>query len=127
MFMTRMHERYVFPAFLPLLLACALLNARALWAAFAAAAAIHFINLYHVYGYYYLFSPEDGHFYPAFIKSERFYKWIEDSDILGFDVPLIGRLAGTEALSMIFLLTFFVMLAVPYAITERADKRSSAT
>jgi hypothetical protein len=31
------------------------------------AATIHFVNLYHVYGYYYLFSSEDGHFYPDFI------------------------------------------------------------
>jgi dolichyl-phosphate-mannose-protein mannosyltransferase len=48
-FMTRMHERYLFPFFLPALVACSLLRSAALWRAFAVLATVHFLNLYDVY------------------------------------------------------------------------------
>jgi hypothetical protein len=48
-FMTRMHERYLFPYFLPALVACSLLRSAALWRAFAVLATVHLLNLYDVY------------------------------------------------------------------------------
>jgi Gpi18-like mannosyltransferase len=48
-FLTRMHERYLFPVLLPLLVACAILNYRLLWAAFVGLVVVHFLNLSVVY------------------------------------------------------------------------------
>ena len=50
-FLTRMHERYLFSALLPLLAACAILNYRLLWTAFVGLVLVHFLNLYVVYSY----------------------------------------------------------------------------
>jgi len=52
MFLTRMHERYMFPALVPLLAACALGRSRVLWGVFAVLGVMQFLNLYQVYGYY---------------------------------------------------------------------------
>ncbi|MFQ5879228.1 MAG: glycosyltransferase 87 family protein [Dehalococcoidia bacterium] len=52
LFLTRMHERYLFPFFLPLLAAGVLLKSRLLGAVFVVLSVIHFFNLYHVYFYY---------------------------------------------------------------------------
>ena len=43
-FMTRMHERYLFPFFLPFLAACVLLRSRMLWTVFGALAVVHLLN-----------------------------------------------------------------------------------
>jgi Gpi18-like mannosyltransferase len=45
-FLSRMHERYMFAAFLPFLAACAYYNRAALWAAFVSLAFIHLCSLY---------------------------------------------------------------------------------
>lgn len=48
-FLTRMHERYLFPAFAPLLVACVLLRLPVLWGMFAALGVLHLVNLYYAY------------------------------------------------------------------------------
>lgn len=48
-FMTRMHERYLFPVFLPFLPACILLRSRVLWTVFGALGVVHLLNLWLVY------------------------------------------------------------------------------
>ena len=46
LFTTRMHERYLFPFFLPFLAACVLFRSRVLWTVFGLLGAVHFLNLY---------------------------------------------------------------------------------
>lgn len=48
-FLTRMHERYLLPFFLPFLAACVLTQSRALWVAFGVLSIVHFLNVYNVY------------------------------------------------------------------------------
>jgi Gpi18-like mannosyltransferase len=52
MFLTRMHERYMFPALVPFLAACVLARSPILWGTFVVLAVVQFLNLYQVYGYY---------------------------------------------------------------------------
>ncbi len=49
LFMTRMHERYLFPSTLLLLTAAAALNARSLWAVFGVLSVVQFFNVYYAY------------------------------------------------------------------------------
>ena len=49
-FQTRMHERYLFSALLPMLAACAMYNDRRLWTAFAALSTFQFVALCWAYG-----------------------------------------------------------------------------
>src|SRR5437867_4261774 len=51
-FLTRIHERYLFPFFLPFLAACVLARNPVMWATLAVLAVVHFLNLYLVYMYY---------------------------------------------------------------------------
>ncbi len=44
--LTRVHERYMFAAFLPLLAACFLTNSRLLWGLFVGLSVLHFFSLY---------------------------------------------------------------------------------
>ncbi len=88
LFLTRMHERYLFPLFLPLLAACLLTQSRVLWAAFTGLGIIHFFNLYYVYSYYLLVFPADGIPVEPFVRS--LYDWIEDSV---FPLSLLASLA----------------------------------
>ncbi len=84
-FLTRMHERYMFPVLLPLLAACVLLKGRILWAVFALLSVIHFFNLYYIYSYYPLYNPNP----PVF----RFlYDWIGNRDI-NFTLSLLTTMA----------------------------------
>jgi Gpi18-like mannosyltransferase len=48
-FMTRMHERYLFPFFLPFLAACFLLRSRVLWTVLVALGSVHLLNVWFVY------------------------------------------------------------------------------
>lgn len=111
--LTRMHERYVFGAFLPLLVACALLHSRVLWGLFAAAATVHFINLYHVFGYYYLFNAQYNARYPDIVLWPDFYHWFEREH----NIPILSRfsfIGAPEALqifSVIFVAAFVGFLA----------------
>lgn len=61
LFPTRVHERYLFPMFAPLLVGVGLYNSTILFFSFAAISMLNFINLYHPYAYYtdnFLRSPE---------------------------------------------------------------------
>jgi hypothetical protein len=110
LFMTRMHERYAFPAFLPLLVACAFINNRYLWAAFVVTSAIHFFNLYHVYAYY---NPNE-------LLWQRGYDWLAHSDFLGTGFETV------QVLSVIFVASFIAMLGAAYTLLrdpQRADAR----
>jgi Gpi18-like mannosyltransferase len=49
LFMTRMHERYLFPSILLLLTAGAGLRARSVWAVFGVLSAVQFFNVYYAY------------------------------------------------------------------------------
>jgi len=117
MFVTRMHERYMFALFLPFLAACVLIKSRALWAAFAGLALIHFLNLYHVYVYY----------YPNELKWQGLYKWLEKSDLFGVNWPLLGRLETVQFLSILLLLFFLFSLAVTFVLQARKAVRAEAT
>lgn len=103
MFVTRMHERYVFAFFLPFLAACVLLNTRVLWAAFIALAFVHFANLYHVYIYY---NPND-------LKVDWFYNWLASSDFLGTGLETI------QVLSAAFFAGLIVLVVAAYDMGRR--------
>jgi Gpi18-like mannosyltransferase len=49
LFMTRMHERYMFPSLLLLLTAAAALKSRPLWAVFGVLSLVQFFNVYYAY------------------------------------------------------------------------------
>ncbi len=49
LFMTRMHERYLFPSLLLLLTAAAALKSRPLWAVFGVLSLVQFFNVYYAY------------------------------------------------------------------------------
>ncbi len=99
-FLTRMHERYLFAFFLPCLAACVLLQSRILWAAFAGLCALHFLNLYHVYDYYTKFFYENQ----TNLHVGWFYDWFADSDMLS---------TGFETVQVLSVLTF---LTVPLLV-----------
>jgi hypothetical protein len=122
LFLTRMHERYVFPAFLPLLLACALLQSRVLWGLFVATVTVHFLNLYHVFGYYYFFDPEQAGNFPAEIRWRSLMDWLQESDALGVSLPVLGTLEAVQVLSMIFVAGFAALLATGYVLSERSER-----
>jgi hypothetical protein len=83
-FVTRMHERYVFAFFLPFLAACVLIRSRALWAAFAGLGLLHFVNLYHVYVYY----------YPDELKVNSVYNWLAQGDFWGTGLETVQILSA---------------------------------
>jgi hypothetical protein len=126
LFLTRMHERYVFPAFLPLLLACVLLQSRVLWGVFAAAVVAHFLNLYHVFGYYYFFSPNESSKYPDFVRVDFLYRWIERSDSFGFSLPIVGTLETVQVLAITLVVAFVTLLSSAYILSERQRARATA-
>ena len=92
-FLTRMHERYIFAAFLPLVVAAALIHSRLLWGMLVILAVSHFANLYHVYGYY----------YPNDLRIEGLYDWLEKGDLFGTSLPIIGRLETLQFFSMVMI------------------------
>jgi hypothetical protein len=124
--LTRMHERYVFPAFLPFLFACALLRSRVLWALFMATAAVHLLNLYHVFGYYYFFNPEEAARFPDFLRIPTLYDWL-NGRVFSVNTPIFGDLTklriigGMETIqlmSIIFMTAFVGLLAWTYVMTS---------
>jgi hypothetical protein len=120
--LTRMHERYVFGAFLPLLVACALLHSRVLWGFFIATATIHFINLYHVFGYYFLFSDTEKGNYPDWTRWPSFYHWFEREH----NIPILSRfsfIGAPEALQIfsVMFVTAFVGFLV-YALYMNLER-----
>jgi hypothetical protein len=122
MFMTRLHERYMFPVLLPLLAACFLIEGSvrwraALWSLFVGVMAAHFFNLYHVYMYYNPGTPEN----PNELKWDWAYEQFASGDFPR-DVPLIGRLGGTglETVQVLSAVLFLALIAlVAYAFAYR--------
>jgi len=99
-FLTRMHERYIFAAFLPLLVAAVLIHSRLLWGMFVVLAVSHFVNLYHVYGYY----------YPNDLRVEGLFDWLGKSDLFGTSLPILGRLETVQFFSIVMVVSFLVIL-----------------
>jgi hypothetical protein len=124
-FLTRMHERYAFGAFLPFLAACMLLNSRLLWAGFIAASTVHFLNLYHVFGSYYFFNAEQRGNFPDWIRVEWLYNWLGDYTFLGVDWPLVGPLETIQVLSAAFVAAFLAVVAAGYFLSQRSQARPS--
>jgi len=108
-FTTRMHERYLFPFFLPFLAACVLYRNPVLWASFAALAVLHTVNLYHVYVYY---QSGDHH-------TELMITWLYDrlseSDFLG-----LGE--ATRVFSVPIALSVPVLLAATYLLLNPIER-----
>lgn len=109
LFLTRMHERYLFPSILLLLTAGVALNARSLWAVFAVLSVVQFLNVYYAYVNFTSmpFEPQDN-----YLKVGWLFSWIVGNErwfsllaFLAFPVLLVsGRLlamreerAGAEA------------------------------
>jgi hypothetical protein len=115
LFMTRMHERYAFPAFGVLLVACFLIEARpvwryALWAFVGVLAVVHFINLYHVYMYY----------------NPNSLKWTWIYDVFG-DASFLGTGYETlQILSAVLVAGFFALLAFAFLQARSAPDSEAA-
>jgi dolichyl-phosphate-mannose-protein mannosyltransferase len=105
-FMTRMHERYMFPFFLPFLVACALLRSAVLWRAFAVLATVHLLNLYDVYVLF-------GDLRIAFVD-----EWLKSTDL--WDTGLTTR----QALAIV-VCTSFAAVLVETARLARREKTGS--
>lgn len=116
LFLTRMHERYVFPAALPLLVAAVLLHSRLVWGFFLSLATINFINLYHVYVYD-LYN-EDG---PNPLKIDRVYSWLESGSFLGTGYETV------QVFSLLMVIAFPVGLLAAYLISNRSDTQPQPT
>ena len=125
LFLTRMHERYVFPAFLPLLLACAMIQSRALWAGFVAASTVHFLNLYHVFAYYNLYDQMHQGRYPEILRVDRLMDWLQKGDWLHLG-PL-GDFDTVQVMSVVFVLTFLALLVGSYVVSERRSRAAVPT
>jgi Gpi18-like mannosyltransferase len=117
LFLTRMHERYIFAAFLPFLVAAVMLHSRLLWAGFVVLALAHLANLYHVFNYYYPYNtPGDNQ--PS-LRFEWVMKWLEKGDVFGADLPLFGRLEMVQVISMVMVATFLAVLLGTWFRLER--------
>ncbi|MEO8458444.1 MAG: hypothetical protein ABI559_11600, partial [Chloroflexota bacterium] len=133
LFLTRMHERYVFPAFLPLLLACALLQSRILWAGFLTMTTVHFLNLYHVFGYYFFFNDTEKAKYPDFTRVPTLFHWLNGA-VFGRaghktpSLPLgIGSMETLQLMSILFVTAFVVMIVWLYLRAGRQSPGVEAT
>jgi hypothetical protein len=104
LFMTRMHERYLFPSVLLLLTAGAALNAKSLWAVFGVLSLVQFFNVY----YAYINFTEDN-----YLRVEWLFNWIDDR------VFLLSLLA---TLAFPVLLVTGRFLAVREAMVGEGDK-----
>jgi Gpi18-like mannosyltransferase len=107
MFVTRMHERYLFPAFLPLLAACVIYNSRYLWTGFAMLAVVHMLNLYHAYAEF-----NDNH-----LRIDWIYEWLQDPNMLGFNIFEVDT--TVEWLSVLTVAALPALLAAAYSIGSR--------
>jgi hypothetical protein len=84
---------------------------------FTVLAVSHFINLYHVYGYY----------YPNDLRVEGLYDWLEKSDLFGTSLPLLGRLETVQFFSIVMVVSFLVLLVGTYIRLERRPAGPEAT
>jgi hypothetical protein len=87
-----MHERYLFPYFLPALVARSLLRSAALWRAFAVLATVHLLNLYDVYVSF------------GDLRIASVDEWLESRDVWG------TGLATSQALAIVVCTTFAALL-----------------
>lgn len=109
LFMTRMHERYLFAFFLPFLAAAVALRSRALFAAFCGLGLIHFLNLYHVYVYY-----------QHTLKWNGLFNWFDDTSTLGTGLDTV------QFLSLLMLLALPLLIAAAYYIVNQ-PRRAGVT
>ena len=116
LFLTRMHERYVFPAALPLLVAAVLLQSRLVWAFFLSLATLHFINLYHVYVYD-LYNPDGAN--P--LKINRVYAWLESGSFLGTGYESV------QVFSLLMVIAFPIGLVAAFLLSNRSDTQTHPT
>jgi hypothetical protein len=79
---------------------------------------VHFLNLYHVFGYYYLFAPAERDRFPDFLRWRWLYSELERTPFLGIDFPVLGVFETTQALSVIFVASFLALLAAAYYLAE---------
>jgi Gpi18-like mannosyltransferase len=114
LFMTRMHERYLFPALLPLLAACVIYRSYLLWGVFSVLAVVHFLNLYHVYVYY---QALDGN---TQLHWDWLYSIFEQSSFLR------SGLESSRALSVPMFLSFPLLLLAAYLLDRRLWRRAPA-
>ncbi len=104
-FTTRMHERYLFPFFLPFLTACVFLKSRVLWAAFAVLGAAHFLNLYLVY----------THAGDNALRYQRLYGWLLSANLWGTGIET------AQALSAIVVAGLFVLVLTAWRLAAGPD------
>jgi drug/metabolite transporter (DMT)-like permease len=104
MFVTRMHERYLFPAFLPLLAACFIYNSQLLWVGFAGLSFIHGANLYHAYAEF-----NDNH-----LRIDWIFTWLQDPDFWGTGFTTV------EFISLISVAALPPLLAAAYGLSWRS-------
>lgn len=98
LFMTRMHERYLFPSILLLATAGAALNSRSIWALFGVLSVVQFFNVY----YAYINFTEDN-----YLRVGWLFSWLDDRVFL---------------LSLVVFLAFFFALASSYLLAIRASR-----
>ena len=104
-FMTRMHERYLFPYFLPALVACSLLRSAPLWRAFAVLATVHLLNLYDVYVSF------------GDLRIASVDEWLESRDMWGTGI------ATSQALAIVVCTTFAALLVETRRLAQAAAGR----
>jgi len=109
-FLTRMHERYMFPFFVPFLAACVLYRSPLLWAVFAVLALTQFLNLYQVYGYY----------QPNELRIQDLYQYFERAEVLGTGWQL------SRVLSLITFIAFPVTLLWAYRTANPLPRSEAA-
>lgn len=109
-FLTRMHERYMFPFFVPFLAACVLYRSPLLWTVFGVLALMQLLNLYQVYGYY---QPND-------LRIEDIYDYFEKAEVFGTGWEL------SRVLSLITFIGFPVTVLWAY-LFHNAMRRPEAT
>ena len=107
MFVTRMHERYLFPAFLPLLAACVIYDNRYLWIGFAMLTVVQMVNLYHAYAEF-----NDNH-----LRIDWIFEWLQDPNWFGFKVVEVDT--TVEWLSVLTVAALVPLLAAAYTVGSR--------
>ncbi|HSP55987.1 MAG TPA: hypothetical protein VLS25_10415, partial [Dehalococcoidia bacterium] len=110
MLLTRMHERYMFPALVPFLVACILARNPTLWARFSVLGLMQFLNLYQVYAYY----------QPNELRIQDLYQYFEKAEFLGTGWQL------SRVLSLITFLAFPVTVVATFLLAN-PWRRSEAT
>ncbi len=90
LFLTRMHQRYLFPFFAFLLITAFITNSLKLKIAYIALSFIHFINLWFVYYYYnYVYSDPKFAFLPIYQFLNMNYNLFTILNLLGFGILIL--------------------------------------